>query len=92
MLVPEEDYGIEFFEEPDWDQAIVPEAALEGIFADGPDDEEFFICGLDDPADVHTGNGSSNNHTSSSSSNRPRQQHASRRARHPARATATANQ
>ncbi len=49
ILVPEEDYGIEFFDEPEWDQPNVPEAALEGIFADGPEDDDFFICGLDDP-------------------------------------------
>ena len=49
ILVPDEEYGITDFEEPDWDQAVVPEEALEGIFADGPDDADFSICGLDDP-------------------------------------------
>ena len=55
IRLPEEEFGdLDFNEASEWDQEVVPEEALDGIFADGPGYEECVPCGFDDPDDIPT--------------------------------------
>ena len=46
----------------------MPEIALDGIFADGPDDDDFFVCGMDDPEEAPRVHGQHQTHGSTEDS------------------------